>query len=220
MMTLVFNLILLAVFGAALAALWREGLWASLVMLLNVLFAGTAATMLLPVVVPLVEPRLATYTYFVDFLVLAGLFCLLLGVAREVTDRVTPTKVRFRKPVEMFGAPVAALLAAWATMAFTAAMLHTAPVQQSVIPRSGMFFGLAPDRGWLWWTVGAVGKPPFGAWGRSFEPPGAGAAGTAVGEPPAEGESPSTKDQIDLFIEHYEQRRKELGNLDGLRKPG
>jgi hypothetical protein len=215
---MIISLILLGLFVAVLAALWREGLWASLVMLCNVLFAATAATMLLPVVVPLVEPQVATYTYLVDALVLWGLFALLLAVAREVTDRVSKTRVRFRRPVEMFGTPLVAGLAAWATMAFTAAALHTAPVPRNVVPQSGMFFGLAPDRGWLWWTVGAVGKPPFGAWGRSFEPPGAKPVG--AGDPPAEGETLPVKEQIDRFIEHYARRRLELESLQTLRKPG
>jgi hypothetical protein len=215
---MIISLILLGLFVAVLAALWREGLWASLVMLCNVLFAATAATMLLPVVVPLVEPQLATYTYLVDALVLWGLFALLLAVAREVTDRVSKTRVRFRRPVEMFGTPLVAGLAAWATMSFTAAALHTAPVPRNVVPQSGMFFGLAPDRGWLWWTVGAVGKPPFGAWGRSFEPPGAKPVG--AGDPPAEGETLPVKEQIDRFIEHYARRRLELESLQTLRKPG
>jgi hypothetical protein len=215
---MIINVILLAVFVAVLAALWREGLWASLVMLFNVLFAATAATMLLPVVVPLVEPQLATYTYLVDALVLWGLFVLVLAVAREVTDRVSKTRVRFRKPVEMFGTPLVAALAAWATMAFTAAAFHTAPVPRNVVPQSGMFFGLAPDRGWLWWTVGAVGRPPFGAWGRSFEPPGAKPGG--AGGQPAEADPLPAKEQIDRFIEHYARRRLELETLQTLRKPG
>ena len=215
---MIINVILLAVFVAVLAALWREGLWASLVMLFNVLFAATAATMLLPVVVPLVEPQLATYTYLVDALVLWGLFVLVLAVAREVTDRVSKTRVRFRKPVEMFGTPLVAALAAWATMAFTAAAFHTAPVPRNVVPQSGMFFGLAPDRGWLWWTVGAVGRPPFGAWGRSFEPPGVKPGG--AGGQPAEADPLPAKEQIDRFIEHYARRRLELETLQTLRKPG
>jgi len=215
---MIINLILLSVFIAVLAALWREGLWASLVMLFNVLFAATAATMLLPVVVPLVEPRLASYTYLVDALVLWGLFILLLAVSREVSDRVSKTRVRFRKPVEMFGTPLVAALAAWATLAFTAATLHTAPVPRNVVPQSGMFFGLAPDRGWLWWAVGGVGKPPFGAWGKSFAPPGSQPVG--AGDPPAEGETLPAKEQIDRFIEHYARRRLELETLQTLRKPG
>jgi hypothetical protein len=217
---MIVNVILVAVFGAVLAALCREGLWASLVMLLNVLFAATAATMLLPVVVPLVEPRLASYSYLVDVLVLWGLFTLLLAMAREVSERVSKTRVRFRKPVEMFGTPAVAAITAWATMAFTGAALHTAPVPRDIVPQSGMLFGLAPDRGWLWWTVGAVGKPPFGAWGQAFGPPATQPVAGLPQEEEAEAALPSTKEQIDLFIEHYARRRLELETLETLRKPG
>jgi hypothetical protein len=217
---MIINLVLLAVFTAVLAALWREGLWTSLVMLFNVLFAATAATMLLPVVVPLVEPRFASYTYLIDALVIWGLFALLLIVAREVTDRLSKTKVRFRKPVELFGTPLVAALAAWTTMAFAAAALHTAPVPRNIVPQAGMFFGLAPDRGWLWWTVGATGKPPFGRWGQAFEPPAMKPAVALPQEEEAEAEPPTAKEQIDRFIEHYARRRLELETLPALRKPG
>jgi hypothetical protein len=216
------NIILLAVFGAVLVALWREGLWASIVMLFNLLLAATVATRLLPVVVPVVEPRLTSYTYFVDALVLWGLFAVLVAVARGVTDHVSKTRVRFHKPVERFGTPLAAALAAWVAMAFTAAALHTAPLPRNVVPGSGMFFGLAPDRGWLWWTVGTVGKDPFGRQGDFFGPP---VEKPDVALPQEEEEEavlapPTPKQQIDRFIEHYARRRLELETLEGLRNPG
>lgn len=211
---MIINVILLAVFVVVVAALWREGLWASLVMLLNVLFAATAATILLPVVVPLVRPRLESYQYVVDAVVLWGLFALILTVAREVSDRVSRTHVRFRKPVEMFGTPLVAALAAWVTMSFTAAAFHTAPVPKDVVPQTGMFFGFAPDRGWLRWVAGTVGKPPFGTWGRSFDPPGAPPAPVPDGAEP-----PAASEQVDRFIEHYARRRLELETLESLRKP-
>jgi hypothetical protein len=211
---MIVNAILLAVFVVVVAALWREGLWGSLVVLVNVLFAATAATILLPEVVAVVRPRFESYRYVVDAVVLWGLFALILTVAREVTDRLSRTHVRFRKPVEMFGTPLVAALAAWVTMAFTATAIHTAPVPKGIVPQSGMFFGIAPDRGWLRWIAGTVGKPPFGSWGRSFDPPGAPAAPVADGAEP-----PSASEQADRFIEHYARRRLELETLESLRIP-
>ena len=167
------SLILLALFVAVSFALWREGPWSGLIMFLNVLLAASLATAWYPWVVAWLEPRMASYTYLLDFVVLQGLFCLLLLVFREVTDRLSRTRVRFRRPVELAAGPIVAVLTAWVVVCFTAASLHTAPLPRDMIqptPEARMFFGLAPDRRWLAWVRGSSTNGPFARPRNPFDP--------------------------------------------------
>lgn len=159
------NLVLLGLFVAVTFALWREGLWSSAVMLLNILAAATFATAWYESVVAfLVKRGMASYDYLLDFVCIWGLFAILLLVLREVSDRISRTKVRFRKPVELFASPVVAAAAAWIVVCFTSATLHTAAVPRDMIqatPEARMFFGLSPDRRWLQWVRGSTLRGPF-----------------------------------------------------------
>ena len=170
---MIISLILLGVFIAVAFAIWREGPWSGLIMLLNLLLAASLATAWYPFVAALIEPRAKSYTYLIDFVVLQGLFCLLLLVFRELTDRVSRTRVRFRKPVELVAGPLVALITAWVMVCFTAASLHTAPLPRDFIqptPESRMFFGLAPDRRWLAWVRGSSLNGPFATPAKAFDP--------------------------------------------------
>jgi hypothetical protein len=164
---------LLGVFVAVTFALWREGLWSTAIMFLNVLLAATFATAWFETVVAFLEPRMASYTYLLDFIALWGLFALVLLALREVSDRVSRTKIRFRRPVELFGCPVVAAATAWIVVCFTAASLHTAAVPRDFIqaaPEDRMFFGLAPDLRWLQWVRGSSLHGPFARPQQSFDP--------------------------------------------------
>jgi hypothetical protein len=192
---MILTLILLAVFVTVTAALWKEGLWSSLVMLLNVVLAATVATAWYEKLVAVLEPRLPSYTYLLDFVSLWALFCLLLLGLREATDRISRTKVKLRRPVELFGGPLVAAVVGWVMTCFTAASLHTAPVPRDSVqptPEARMFFGLAPDRKWLSWVHGSTIAGPF-----------------------AVPDSPFDKDAD--FIIRYADRRKRLENEPGLR---
>ena len=169
---MILTLILLAVFVTVAAALWKEGIWSTLVMLLNVVLAATVATAWYERLVAVLEPRLPSYTYLLDFVALWGLFCLLLLGLREATDRISRTRVKLRRPVELFGGPLVAALVGWVMICFTAATLHTAPVPRDVVqptPEARMFFGLAPDRKWLAWVRGATLTGPFAVPGSAFD---------------------------------------------------
>jgi len=169
---MILTLILLAVFVTVMAALWKEGIWSSLVMLLNVVLAATVATAWYEKLVAVLEPRLPSFTYLLDFVALWGLFCLLLLGLREATDRISRTRVKLRRPVELFGGPLVAALVGWVMICFTAATLHTAPVPRDVVqptPEARMFFGLAPDRKWLAWVRGATLTGPFAVPGSAFD---------------------------------------------------
>ena len=80
---MIVSLILLGVFIAVTFALWHEGTWGGLIMLLNVLLAATLATAWYEWVLGFLEPRLAGFTYVLDFVVIWGLFAVVLLVARE-----------------------------------------------------------------------------------------------------------------------------------------
>ena len=169
---MILTLILLAVFVTVTAALWKEGIWAALVMLLNVVLAATVATAWYEQLVAVLEPRLPSFTYLLDFVAMWGLFSLLLLGLREATDRISRTRVKLRRPVELFGGPLVAALVGWVMICFTAATLHTAPVPRDMVqptPEARMFFGLAPDRKWLAWVRGATLTGPFAVPGSAFD---------------------------------------------------
>jgi hypothetical protein len=170
---MIVSLMLLGIFIAVSFALWREGPWSGLIMLLNVLLAASLATAWYPVVVARLEPLLGSYTYLLDFIALQGTFCVLLLALREITDRLSRNRVRFRKPVELAAGPLVAVLTAWVVVCFTAASLHTAPVPRDFIqptPEARMFFGLAPDRRWLAWVRGSSLRGPFAHPADAFDP--------------------------------------------------
>ena len=196
---MIVNILLLLVFVAVVIVLTREGLWSGLVMLLNIVAAATVSTAWYERVATLIDERMPSYTYLIDFLALWGLFAAVLLVMRLVTDRVSRTKVKFLRQVEMAGSPLVAVVAGWIMVCFAAASLHTAPVPRSVIqaePDSrGMFFGLAPDRKWLAWVRFATKDGPF-----AFAP------GSAV-----------VFDNEADFILRYGDRRLKLEQADGLR---
>jgi hypothetical protein len=189
---MIIAIVLVAVFAVVMAALVQEGLWGGLVMLVNVLFAATLASAASGWLVSLVKPLVPSYEYLLDFLAIWAIFCVALLGAREITDRIARTKVRLRRPVELFGGPLVAALVGWTMMSFTAATLHMAPVPRSLIPAKGMLFGLSPDRGWIAWARGATARPPFGSAGFRFDPTGD-------------------------FIDRYAERRGELESKEGLR---
>ncbi len=173
---MIVNLILLGVFVAVTFAMWRqEGPWSGLIMLLNILMAAALATAWYVPLARWVEPHFGSFTYFVDFLSIQGLFCLILLVMRETTDRLSRNRVRFRKPIELAAGPIVGLLAGWVMVGFTAASLHTAPVPVKFVqptPESRMFFGIGPDRWWLSWMRNASAYGPFGSAKNAFDPDG------------------------------------------------
>jgi len=169
---MIVNIFLLVVFIAVVLLLTREGLWNGLVMLPSVLLAASLATAWFEALAVVLEKILPSFTYLLDFLSIWTIFCVVLLGLREVTDRVSRTRVKYRRPVELVGAPLVAALVGWVMVAFTAASLHTAAVPRDLVqptPESRMFFGLAPDRKWLSWVRNASRSGPFSNAAHAFD---------------------------------------------------
>jgi len=169
---MIVNILLLVVFLAVTALLARDGLWSGLVMLPSVLLAASLATAWFETLAAVLEKILPSYTYLLDFLSIWTIFCLVLLVLREVTDRVSRTRVKYRRPLEMVGSVLVAAVVGWVMVAFTAASLHTAAVPRDLVqptPDSRMFFGLSPDRKWLSWVRNASRSGPFSNVAHAFD---------------------------------------------------
>ncbi|MFN9367840.1 MAG: hypothetical protein ACK6CT_03590 [Planctomycetia bacterium] len=199
---MIVNLVLLGVFVTVAFALWRQGAWSAMLMLLNILAAATLATAWFEWLVGTLEPLLPSYTYLLDFICVWGLFSLVLLLLRELSEKVSRERVKLRKPVELFGTPLLAALAAWIMVAFTAMTLHLAPLPVGTVqptPESRTFFGLAPDRKWLQWVRNSSRFGPFGRPERAFDD---GAVAEGAGGD---------------FIIRYHERRKRLAAAPALR---
>ena len=195
---MIVNLLLVLVFLAIALVLAREGLWSGLVMLLNIIAAATFATAWYERLAGFLDAKMPSYTYLIDFLCLWGIFAVVLLVMRLITDRVSTTKVKFLRQVELVGGPIVAVITAWVMVCFAAASLHTAAVPRALVqptPESRMFFGFAPDRKWLAWVRFATQSGPF-----------------AYPE-----ESAIVFDKDGDFILRYADRRLKLEQSEGLR---
>ena len=195
---MIVNLLLILVFLAIALVLNREGLWSGLVMLLNIVAAATFATAWFERLAGFLDAKMPSYTYLIDFLCLWGIFAVVLLVMRLITDRVSTTKVKFVRQVELVGGPLVAVITAWVMVCFAAASLHTAAVPRALVqptPESRMFFGFAPDRKWLAWVRFATQSGPF-----------------AYPE-----ESAIVFDKDGDFILRYADRRLKLEQSEGLR---
>ena len=161
---MIITLVLLAILAAVTGMLVREGLWRAVLMFFNVLMAASVATAWFAPLANLLERYLPNYGYLLDFLSIWLIFCAVLAILREVTDRMAPTKVEFPLLVERIGVGITAFITGWVMVAFTATTLHTAPVPRDFVqptPEARMFLGLAPDHKWLGWIHGSSLSGPF-----------------------------------------------------------
>ncbi|NDC64250.1 MAG: hypothetical protein EBZ59_09780 [Planctomycetia bacterium] len=169
---MIVNVLLLAVFLAVTGLLFREGLWSALVMLPGVLLAASLATAWFETLSGAIENVLPSYCYLLDFLSMWAIFCIVLLACREATDRVSRSRVVYRRPVEMVGSILVSAVVGWVMVAFTAASLHTAALPRDAVqptPESRMLFGLAPDRKWLSWVRNASRAGPFSRAANAFD---------------------------------------------------
>lgn len=146
------------VFFAAWAMMVREGLWSNSIALVSIIISGLVAFgFYSPLVVWLDEYLEGKYTYFLDYVVIWGLFAVSMVICRSVFRAASATRMRFKHPIDAIGGPLMAVLAAWVLVAFTIATLHTSPM-----PKNAFGGGLvsandvdtasafsSPDAAWL-----------------------------------------------------------------------
>lgn len=161
---MILTIFLLAILAGVTGMLVVQGLWRSLLAFFNLLAAASVATAWFAPLAGFLEKYLGSYTYLLDFLCAWAIFCGVLALLREATDRLSPVKVQFPRLVEQIGVGLPAFLAGWVMMAFTAATLHLAALPRDAVqptPEARMFLGLAPDRKWLAWVRGSSKSGPF-----------------------------------------------------------
>jgi hypothetical protein len=148
------NLVLILIFLIVAAAAWFQGLWSSIITLINLLLAMMLAFNYFEPLANLIEQQNRSYTYLVDFLALWGIFVVSFGLLRLFTDLLSRKRMVFDFWTETVGRSILALWVAWLFVSFTCATMHTAPLgphplgfQQTTT--SGNFLGMAPGRGWL-----------------------------------------------------------------------
>ncbi len=148
------TLVLFLLFLIVAAAMWFQGLWNSILTLVNLLLAMMLAFNYFEPLADLIERQDGSYTYLVDFLALWGVFVVSFGLLRIFTDMLSRKRVAFDFWTETVGRSMMAVWVAWLFVGFTCASLHTAPLGPHPMgfqrgPASGNFLGMAPDRGWL-----------------------------------------------------------------------
>jgi hypothetical protein len=155
-MTLIFPIILVLIFVAALGFLAQEGMWSNAIRLVNVVTAALLATNYFEPVARWAEGMGETYTFFWDFIALWGLFALFMLIFRALTDAVSRVKVRFLTIADRIGGAVFAAWIGWVMVCFTTMTLHTAPLAREPFfgafkpENSALFLGFfGPDRQWL-----------------------------------------------------------------------
>jgi len=145
------TLLLLVLFLVVAGAMWLQGLWNSVVTLVNLILAIMVAFNYFEPLADTLEAQDPSYTYLLDFLLLWGLFALSFGLLRMMTDILSRRKVAFDFWTETIGRSVVAVWIAWLFVGFVCATLHTAPLSAHFLgfqntPTSGNFLGMAPGR--------------------------------------------------------------------------
>lgn len=153
-MTMLFPLLLFVIFIACVAFLYTEGMWGNAIRLINVVTAALLATNYWEPVARMLEGSLGSYSYYLDFLSLWGLFGVCMVIFRLATDMLSRVKLRFLKIADTAGSIVFAAWIGWVMVCFSAFTMHTAPLARNFLfggfnPEARMFLGLAPDRQWL-----------------------------------------------------------------------
>ncbi len=148
MLTLSFLLVFLLI----VAACWFLGLWSNILILINLLLAGTIATNFYEPVADKVEQNAGEFTYLIDFIVIWILFVVSFVGLRLASDMFSRVKVNFNIWVEMVGRSILSIWVAWVFICFSFFTLHMAPLPPNAVqasPEAGTFLGMSPDSVWL-----------------------------------------------------------------------
>lgn len=126
--------IVAVVFVAGWAMTVREGLWHNLLLLCHLILAGIIAFgFYQPLTVLADEASGGEYTYVLDMLVFWALFALSILLLKTLGTSLSPTKVKFLHPLEVYGGPVFGLLCGVALASITAMSIHLAPLPKDTM---------------------------------------------------------------------------------------
>lgn len=144
-------LILLAFMGAVGAMLWFQGLWSNAVAFVNIWIAALLSFSLMEPITNKLQESMSGFGYLIDFIIVWILFAVIYGVLRIVTDKISPTRLRFPEMFELVGRSVMAVINAYVLTMFMTATLHAAPLERDAFggawPPS--LLGLRPDQQFL-----------------------------------------------------------------------
>lgn len=155
-MNVVFILALAAIVFALFAALGPGGLWFNFIALVNVVFSALVATNGFEPIAERIHYSWPACGYFIDFVVVWGLFSVTFTVLQLVTSIAARSRVRIGTKLDQIGGFVVAAITGWVLICFTAMTLHMAPLQRdafgdALLPQfdGGLMASVAPDRMWL-----------------------------------------------------------------------
>lgn len=165
-MAVIFTIVLVVVFFAVFALLFRDGIWSNAIALLNGLTAAIIASFYFEPLARFLGRMMPSLSYVWD---LASIWILLAAfylMLRGATDYLSKTRPRITRLVDQIGGILLAAWLGWAMVCFTTFSLHTAPLAREFLgggfdPESRMLFGTAPDRQWL----GFLQKVSGSSWG-------------------------------------------------------
>lgn len=148
--------ILLCVFLVCAGVAWYDGFWNATITLVNVLFSAMIATNYFEPLAAWLDSVLPSFTYFMDYIAIWGLFLLTYALLRFTTGKLSERRVKFNMPIEMAGRTIVAVWVSWVMVCFSCATLHVAPLPRTAFrgsfesqPMAANFFATAPDRMWL-----------------------------------------------------------------------
>lgn len=143
-------------FLAVGAGCWFTGLWANVLTLINVIFAGMIASTFYEPLADLLESNMDAYTYLLDFIAVWLLFFVSFGVLRLLCELMSSFSVKFNSVVELVGRSILSVWIAWVFVCFSMFTLHMAPIEPAGFsgsfqstPDQNNFMGIGPDKMWL-----------------------------------------------------------------------
>ena len=153
--TLLLGFIAFAIMLAVVATGMGAGLWSNAIRLINIVTAALLATSLFETVAGMLGRAAPSHNFVFDIVAIWMLFALLLILFRAATGFASPTRVRFKKPIDVAGGLFFAVWTGWVLVCFTMATLHTAPLVRNSFDGAfqkqpdSKLLGLGPDRMWL-----------------------------------------------------------------------
>jgi uncharacterized membrane protein required for colicin V production len=148
----------LGIMGIVAFMQYRNGLFTSVAMIIQVLLAGLVAFSFWEPIADELDAywsdgRMAGYE---DAIVLVGLFCLTLGGLRLVTNRLNKMMIDFNWHVQQVGGPAAGLITGYLVSGFLVCVFQTLPIEENFLTftmrktdEPGLRRYLPADRVWL-----------------------------------------------------------------------